>query len=239
MKSKEGNFILCSFLITFNYMLELHRGEENYLKAIYKLSQGKENVATRAIAQEMDTKDSSVTDMMKRLAKKALIIHKPYYGITMTEQGRLAALTIIRRHRLWEVFMVDKLGFKWDEVHELAEQLEHIQSPLLLERLDKFLGYPAVDPHGDPIPDKDGKIVTKKHELLAEVPLDTHFRIVRVTDDSSDFLQYLDASGLNIGIHLEVKERISYDESLTLKLETGRKVHISEKVSKQILVVEP
>ncbi|MCI4671067.1 MAG: metal-dependent transcriptional regulator [Bacteroidia bacterium] len=216
----------------------LHRGEENYLKAIYKLSNGADPVATRAIAQEMETKDSSVTDMLKRLAKKELITHKKYYGINLTETGRLAALTVIRRHRLWEVFLVDKLAFSWDKVHDLAEQLEHIQSPELLNRLDEFLGFPAVDPHGDPIPDKHGKFNIKPQELLAEAPLSEPLRIVRVTDDSSDFLQYLDASGLRIGTQLEVKSKLSYDQSMTLSLEGGKELHISEKVSKQILVVE-
>lgn len=216
----------------------LHRGEENYLKAIYKLSNDKDPVATRAIAQEMETKDSSVTDMLKRLAKKELITHKKYYGIKLTEQGRLAALTVIRRHRLWEVFLVNKLSFKWDEVHELAEQLEHIQSPELLNRLDEFLGFPSVDPHGDPIPDKLGQFSVRAQAPLSEAPIKQHVRIVRVTDDSSDFLQYLDASGLRIGTQMTVKEKIAYDDSLTLQLDNGEKVHISAKVSEQILVVE-
>lgn len=216
----------------------LHRGEENYLKAIYKLSSGDDPVATRAIAQEMETKDSSVTDMLKRLAKKELISHKKYYGIKLTEEGRLAALTVIRRHRLWEVFLVEKLGFKWDEVHELAEQLEHIQSSELLNRLDEFLGFPSVDPHGDPIPDKLGQFTVRQHEPLSEAPLQQQLRIVRVTDDSSDFLQYLDASDLRIGTLLAVKERIAYDDSMTLLLDNGNRVHISAKVSEQILVVE-
>lgn len=216
----------------------LHRGEENYLKAIYKLFNGSDPVATRAIAQEMGTKDSSVSDMLKRLAEKKLITHKKWYGIKLTEQGRLAALTVIRRHRLWEVFLVDKLAFKWDEVHELAEQLEHIQSPELLNRLDEFLGFPSVDPHGDPIPDKSGKFNLRPQEPLSQAPLKQHLRIVRVTDDSSDFLQYLDASGLRIGTQMTVREKIAYDDSLTLQLDNGNRIHISSKVSEQILVVE-
>ncbi len=219
-------------------MDELFRGEENYLKAIYKLSRGKESVSTRTIAREMGTKDSSVSDRISRLADKGYILHKKWYGVTMTPKGLLAALTIIRRHRLWEVFLVEKLGFKWDEVHELAEELEHIQSVELLDRLDKFLGYPAVDPHGDPIPDKDGNISVKPHRLLSIAPLDTHLCIVRVTDDSSDFLQYLDANGLRIGTHLYLKEKIAYDQSLSLEIEGGKEVHISKKVSEQILIME-
>ncbi|MEO1806252.1 MAG: metal-dependent transcriptional regulator, partial [Bacteroidota bacterium] len=140
-------------------MIELSLAEENYLKAIFHLAQQTDKVSTRAIAQHMDTKDSSVTNMLRKLSEKKLIDYEKRYGVSMTESGNKAALTIIRRHRLWEVFLVDKLGFKWDEVHELAEQLEHIQSPKLLEKLDLYLGSPTVDPHGDPIPDASGQMI--------------------------------------------------------------------------------
>lgn len=217
-------------------MVELSLAEENYLKAIFHLAQHTEKVSTRSIAQHMDTKDSSVTNMLRKLSEKALIDYEKRYGVSMTESGDKAALTIIRRHRLWEVFLVDKLGFKWDEVHELAEQLEHIQSPKLLEKLDHYLGSPTVDPHGDPIPDASGKMVHRSHILLSDAELNTPFRLVRVKDDSSDFLQYLDLRGLQIGTHLQVIERITYDNSLTLNVTQQGRIHISQKVAENLLV---
>ena len=133
--------------------------EENYLKAIYRLSEdGAKAVLTNALADSMNTRAASVTDMVKRLSGKNLISYEKYYGVKITRQGKLAALMIVRKHRLWECFLVEKLQFSWDEIHEVAEQLEHIQSPLLIEKLDSFLGHPKVDPHGHPIPDKNGKL---------------------------------------------------------------------------------
>lgn len=225
-----------SLLIRPLFMIELSLAEENYLKAIFHLAQQTDKVSTRAIAQHMDTKDSSVTNMLRKLSEKKLIDYEKRYGVSMTESGNKAALTIIRRHRLWEVFLVDKLGFKWDEVHELAEQLEHIQSPKLLEKLDLYLGSPTVDPHGDPIPDASGQMIIRKHQPLSEAELHVPLRLVRVRDDSSEFLQYLDLKGLQIGTHLQVVERISYDESLTLQVVQKGNIHISEKVAQNLLV---
>jgi DtxR family Mn-dependent transcriptional regulator len=133
--------------------------EENYLKAIYKLSRkGDSGVSTNALAERMDTKASSATDMIKRLSTKKLVDHKKYQGVTLTEKGRKVAVDIIRKHRLWEVFLVEHLGFGWDEVHDVAEQMEHISSPLLVERLDRFLNHPKYDPHGGPIPDAEWQL---------------------------------------------------------------------------------
>src|SRR6201991_95913 len=137
--------------------------EENYLKSIYHLSMGDENVSTNQIAAALNTKASSVTDMLKKLADKALINYTRYQGVSLTPSGEKIAVNIIRKHRLWEYFLVEKLDFKWDQVHDMAEELEHISSTELIDRLDKFMGYPKHDPHGDPIPDRDGKF--KMHEL--------------------------------------------------------------------------
>lgn len=227
-------------LVIFRYsgMNALSLAEENYLKAIYALSAGGDSVSTRSIALHLDAKDSSVTDMLKKLAAKGLLNYVRYHGVTLTDAGKQSALVVIRRHRLWEVFLVQKLGFRWDEVHHLAEQLEHIQSPKLMERMDHFLGRPRVDPHGDPIPDQHGHIQQRSQTLLADAACGVRLQISRVKDDSPEFLQYLDATGLQIGEFLVVTDRIAYDDSLALRLEAGKDIHISQKVSRQILVAE-
>lgn len=219
-------------------MKELSLAEENYLKAIFHLEQQADSVSTRSIAQELDAKDSSVTDMLKKLGKKDLINYIKYHGVTLTEEGKTCALTIIRRHRLWEVFLVEKLQFKWDEVHPLAEQLEHIQSAELLDRLDNFLGNPRIDPHGDPIPDKDGQMIIRPQVPLCEAQQHIALRIIRVKDDSAAFLKYLDTIRLGIGAKIHVVDRVDYDDSLMLLIEGERQIHISKKVSENILVTE-
>src|SRR5215204_5861291 len=144
--------------------------EENYLKTIYRLSDGgTESVATNSIAEAMNTKAASVTDMIKKLSGKNLISYEKYYGVKITKAGRSAALSVVRKHRLWETFLVEKLNFNWDEVHDVAEQLEHIQSPLLIEKLDEFLSHPIADPHGHAIPDKNGKIHVAQQIPLCEI----------------------------------------------------------------------
>ncbi len=217
-------------------MSHLSQAEENYLKSIYSLSRKVELVSTRTLAQELQAKDSSVTDMLKRLSKKSLIHYVKYKGVSLTDIGLKKALMIIRRHRLWEVFLVEKLGFNWDEVHELAEQLEHIQSRELTEKLDAYLDYPEIDPHGDPIPDKDGEIVFRSQLLLSHAKANQKLRIIRVMDDSSEFLKYLDASGIAIGDDLQITQRVPFDNSLQIKFESGQELHISEKVSDNIVV---
>ncbi|MGB5928452.1 MAG: metal-dependent transcriptional regulator, partial [Cyclobacteriaceae bacterium] len=144
--------------------------EENYLKAIYHLSTEDEgNVSTNAISETLNTKPASVSDMLRKLSGKELVSYRKYQGVSLTPSGRKVALQVIRKHRLWEVFLVDKLNFNWDEVHDVAEQLEHIQSPLLIHQLDEFLGHPAYDPHGDPIPDENGGFPEKEQSPLSEL----------------------------------------------------------------------
>src|SRR5690606_30039252 len=175
--------------------------EENYIKAIFHLQHiSVEGVSTNAIADQMDTKASSVTDMIKKLAEKDLINYVKYQGVTLTEKGRKTALSIIRKHRLWEVFLVEKLDFTWDEVHEVAEQLEHIHSEKLIDRLDKLLDFPKFDPHGDPIPSKDGKFQERDKILLSELPVGEGGICVGVKDSSSSFLKFLDKNGIALEI---------------------------------------
>jgi len=210
--------------------------EENYLKTIFHLSEGgQQTVLTNALAEAMRTKAASVTDMIKKLAQKNLVQHEKYHGVQVTEKGRQAALDIVRKHRLWETFLVSKLNFKWDEVHEIAEQLEHIQSPLLIERLDEFLNFPQVDPHGDPIPDSKGKLRALPRMALDEVPIGYEGNIVAVKNNDPQLLQYLERIGAMPGKRIKVLSREPFDESLEVAIE--RTSHfVSREVSKNILV---
>lgn len=212
--------------------------EENYLKAIYHLAEMSEKpVLTNEIADVMATKPASVTDMVKRLASKKLITYERYYGVAVTKQGKTEALHIIRKHRLWETFLVEKLGFRWDEIHEIAEQLEHIKSPRLIEKLDEFLGYPKVDPHGDPIPDRQGKFTIKPQLPLDQIREGYRGTIVAVKDSDSKLLKYLEKIGGTPGKKIQVIGKEPYDESLEVILD-NQKVFISKEVSKNILVSE-
>ena len=191
--------------------------EENYLKTIYHLTTNSESeVSTNAIAEMMETKASSVTDMLKKLADKALINYIKYQGVSLTEKGTHAAKMIVRKHRLWEVFLVEKLAFTWDEVHDIAEQLEHIKSEQLINKLDDFLGNPTEDPHGDPIPDAQGKITKIEKLLLSELAESETAICVGVKDSSADFLQYLNKQKIALGAVIKVLGRENFDASLHL-----------------------
>lgn len=217
----------------------LSLAEENYLKAIYHLSDaGKSAVSTNALADNMNNKAASVTDMIKRLSGKGVISYEKYYGVNISEEGKRAALKVIRKHRLWETFLVDKLNFNWDEVHEVAEQLEHIQSPLLIEKLDSFLGHPSVDPHGHPIPDKDGKIHKVKQMPLADIQTGGKASVYSVRDGSPEFLRYLSKIGISIGTSLKILERIEFDGSLEILVNGKDKVFISRQASENLLMKE-
>jgi len=189
--------------------------EENYLKAIYHISQSTHSeVSTNAIAQKIDAKASSVTDMLKKLADKNLITYIKYRGVHLTEKGRLAAVDIVRKHRLWEVFLVDKLNFAWDEVHDVAEQLEHIKSQKLINELDALLDFPTHDPHGDPIPDKNGQIHRTNKILLSQAEVEKSYTCVGVLDSSSDNLKYLDKHKIGIGTALRLEDKEDFDQSM-------------------------
>lgn len=210
--------------------------EENYLKTIYHLEQeSKGGVSTNAIADKMDTKPSSVTDMVQRLAEKGVISYKKYKGATLTSKGRKTAAGVIRKHRLWEVFLVDKLKFHWDEVHEIAEQLEHIHSEELINRLDKYLGNPDFDPHGDPIPDKNGNVKKTEKKLLSELSKKQKGVCVGVKETSSEFLQYLDKRNITIGTKLSVLGKEFFDGSMIIQV--GRdQFFISKKTAENLYI---
>lgn len=210
--------------------------EENYLKAIFKYSnKTKEGVSTNVIADELDTKASSVTDMIKKLSDKKLIIYKKYKGVTLTNEGRNIAVSVIRKHRLWEVFLVEKLDFKWDEVHDIAEQLEHIHSEELVKRLDSFLDNPKYDPHGDPIPDEDGNLQHHKDITLSDLTIGERGVIVGVKEHSTSYLKYLESINLVLGAEIKVNEIVDFDHSMSISI--GKKsANISNQASKNLIV---
>ncbi|WP_431243449.1 metal-dependent transcriptional regulator [Flavobacterium sp. P21] len=210
--------------------------EENYLKSIYHLTAALETeVSTNAIAEIMETKASSVTDMLKKLAEKDLVNYKKYQGVSLTENGKLVAKMIVRKHRLWEVFLVEKLNFSWDEVHDIAEQLEHIKSEQLINRLDDFLGNPTEDPHGDPIPDANGRIIKIEKQLLSELSENQTGVCVGVKDTSSEFLKYLDKQGIALGSKIEFISKESFDLSVKIKV-NERELSISNKIASNLFV---
>ncbi len=205
--------------------------EENYLKAVYHLEKHyKKGVPTNALAEEMQTKAPSATDMVKRLARKKLLNYEPYQGSTLTRSGELHALKVIRKHRLWEYFLVEKLAFSWDEVHEIAEQLEHIQSEKLTDRLDEFLGSPTVDPHGDPIPDKQGCFAPVKKTLLSNCQPGGEGVFAGVVDSSKQFLQYLDKQHIALGDCIKIVSKETFDDSFVIVVEGVEKT-ISRKIA--------
>ncbi|MEJ2903279.1 metal-dependent transcriptional regulator [Pedobacter panaciterrae] len=210
--------------------------EENYLKIIYHLSLNTESaVQTNAIAERIQTKAASVTDMIKKLADKKLVDYKKYQGVKLTESGKNAAINIVRRHRLWEVFLVEKLNFKWDEVHDIAEELEHIKSPELIERLDEFLAFPKNDPHGDPIPDKNGKLDNTVFIKLSKLKTGDKGLIMGVSEHSSVFLQHLEKVGLTLGKQIRITEITDFDGSVELSIE-NKQINVSREVAKHILI---
>jgi len=210
--------------------------EENYIKVIYHLSLvSPKGVNTNAIAGMLETKASSVTDMLKKLSEKELVSYQKYQGVTLTESGFLSAKMIVRKHRLWEVFLVEKLGFAWDEVHEIAEQLEHIKSESLINKLDAFLEFPAFDPHGDPIPDENGVIKKVNKLLLSEVDLNKEYHCIGVKDSASDFLKYLDKQKIALGSTFIVKEKESFDDTLLVEV-NAKEITISNKIANNLYV---
>lgn len=210
--------------------------EENYIKVIYHLSLvSPKGVNTNAIAGMLDTKASSVTDMLKKLSDKELVSYQKYQGVTLTESGFLSAKMIVRKHRLWEVFLVDKLNFSWDEVHEIAEELEHIKSEALINKLDEFLEFPDFDPHGDPIPNANGVIKKVNKLLLSEAVLNTEYKCVGVKDSSSDFLKYLDKQKIALGSKIKVKEKESFDDTLLVEIDS-RELTLSNKIANNLYV---
>ncbi len=210
--------------------------EENYLKTIYHLTIVSDaEVSTNAIAEMMETKASSVTDMLKKLADKDLVNYIKYQGVSLTNKGKLTAKMIVRKHRLWEVFLVEKLNFPWGEVHDIAEQLEHIKSEKLINKLDDFLGNPTEDPHGDPIPNAKGQIISIEKQLLSELTENQTGICVGVKDSSSEFLKYLDKQEIALGSRIEIIEKETFDSSLKIMVDS-KELMISNKIAGNLFV---
>ncbi len=216
----------------------LSHTEENYLKALTHLTildQNSLGVGTNDLAHNLGLKPATVNDMLKKLKEKKLVNYQKYGKITLTENGRKSGIEIIRKHRLWETFLCEKLEFSWDEVHEVAEQLEHIRSGKLVNRLDRFLDYPKFDPHGDPIPNEKGEIEFRQRKLLSELKVGDTCSLMAVKDNDPDFLKYVDKLGLSIGAAIEVMGIENYDNSMQI-LVNNSQFNISEKVAENLYV---
>ena len=212
--------------------------EENYLKAIYQYAtDGQKAVPTNAIAEALGTSPAAVTDMVQKLHEKGFLIYQKYQGVKISQTGKAHALKIIRKHLLWAVFLVDKLKLGWEEVHEIADQLEHIQSPLLIERLNDFLGHPMYSPHGQPIPDARGESVHKLSIALTNMDSGSSGVVMAVKEGTTQFLQYLSKRGIYIGAKISVIDKIAFDQSMDISIDHLPKVNISQKVSDNILII--
>ncbi len=214
----------------------LSYAEENYLKAILKLSGSPDGtVSTNAIAAQLETSAASVTDMLKKLSDKELITYIRYKGASLTDDGQRIATSLLRKHRLWEVFLVQSLGMTWDEVHEIAEELEHIQSDRLIERLDTFLGHPKFDPHGDPIPNAQGKYTLRAQVPLSELKPGQEGTVIGVREDETAFLKHLNDKGLTIGKSITVVSNDDYDNTLRVTVHQ-LELNLSGKVARNIMI---
>jgi len=217
-------------------VLNFSNSEENYLKTIYHLQTKDDNVTTNELAGKLQAKPASITDMMKKLKTRKLVNYQPYRGFRLTPEGKKVALSIIRRHRLWEYFLAEKLKFNWDEVHEVAEQLEHVSNKKLVDKLDEFLAYPKFDPHGDPIPDTNGKMETSKQISLSEMQINKPAKICYIANQSELLLEHLQEKKIKMDAMIVVKRKFSYDDSLEIKLDNKIMLTISGQLAKNIFV---
>lgn len=211
--------------------------EENYIKAIYKITERNQGSAsTNAIAAHLSTSPASVTDMLKRLSEKEYFHYEKYKGVYLTSKGIEMATDLVRRHRLWEVFLVDKLGFAWHEVHDLAEKLEHVHSDDLIKKLDDYLGNPKYDPHGDPIPNAEGKFTIRNQVSLQTLIPEESGIVVGVRDHDSVFLEYLNNFGINLGTKIKVLSHIEFDHSKNVLLDEEREQVLSHGACTKLFV---
>jgi DtxR family Mn-dependent transcriptional regulator len=210
--------------------------EENYIKTIYHLQQEAERVNTMLLASTLAAKPASITDMLKKLKTKRLLDYKPYYGFKLSAEGNKVALGIIRRHRIWEFFLAEKLKFNWEEVHEMAEDLEHVSNKKLIDKLDAFLGFPKFDPHGDPIPDQDGKIQKEDHVLLSELKVKAQGRVTKIKSHSKKIMDLIAHQQINIGSKITVKKVFEFDESMEILIDGKITKNISEQLANNIFI---
>lgn len=213
--------------------------EENYLKIMYKLDrQGIKKITPTSIAEALNNNPASVIDMLKKLVEKKLITYEKAKGVKLTPNGKTIAIAIIRKHRLWEVFLLEKLGYEWDQVHDMAEQLEHIQYPDLADKLDKFLGFPRYDPHGDPIPSANGEMASMNRIVFEDANIGKAYKVVGVKDTSPEFLQYLKKLEIGIGTKITIIEKIPFDNSIVIRVGKNIQTTVSKIFSQNLLVYE-
>lgn len=213
--------------------------EENYLKCIYKINQEtNEPVSTMALANEMNQRPATITEAFRKLASLNLVRYEKYYGVELTLEGKRHALLILRRHRLWEQFLVQVLGFKWDEVHDIAEELEHIQNDKLIEKLDAYLGFPKSDPHGDPIPNADGELIATESMKLSHAKEGDEVTLVGVTRHVPEYLQFLESNGFKLGGKIKVNSIQPFDRSMVLKISENNSTYLSADAADWLLVVK-
>ncbi|MCO5292527.1 MAG: metal-dependent transcriptional regulator [Chitinophagaceae bacterium] len=219
-------------------MLNYSRTEENYIKAIYHLEAGKDSVSTNDLAESLQTKPASITDMLKKLKKKKLVSYQAYYGCRLTLEGKQLALMIIRRHRLWEYFLSQKLDFSWDEVHDVAEELEHVSSEKLINKLDAYLGFPRFDPHGDPIPDEKGAIANDKLISLNNQPENKPCIVSKIGNQSVSILEMLEQKNIAIKTRLEIIKKYPFDGSMEVKVGRSRTTILTKELAHNIFIKE-
>ncbi len=208
---------------------------ENYLKNIYKIQSVEGKVSTSSLSEKLQISPASVSEMVKKLADEGSLTHTPYKGVELTESGKRAALKIVRKHRLWEMFLVEVLHFGWDEIDEEAEKLEHIMSGKMEDKIDEVLGFPSVDPHGDPIPTKNGTVKAVRSFALMEVEEGSTVRVVRVNDANAELLHYASSIGLSLNKKIAVKQRMKFDNSMIVKI-GSKELSISSTVAENIFV---
>ena len=211
------------------------KSEEDYLKCLYHLQQGKKNVSTNEFANYLSMKPSSVSDMLKKLAEKKCVNYLKYKGSSLTKKGKLIALSVIRKHRLWETFLVSKLGFSWSKVHNIAEQLEHVNSEELIDKLDHFLAYPQIDPHGDPIPQKNGTIAELNQKLLSELKHGEEGIITGIKKGTPSLLNFLDQKNIKLGDQIQLISILEFDQSAEVIIHE-KTINLSEKICSNLLI---
>lgn len=215
----------------------LTQTEEDYLKAIFKINEHTpEQVSTNAIANLVETSAASVTDMIKKLAAKGLLLYEPYKGVRLSSQGAKIATELVRKHRLWETFLVTKLGFSWEDVHDIAEQLEHVQSDLLVDKLNKYLGFPKYDPHGDPIPNAEGRFTLREQSLLSRAKVGSKVILVGVKKHHRDFLRHLNKLKISLGCEISILSKEEYDSLLTVSVDQNDGITLSNKIASNLFV---
>lgn len=228
--------VLGAIFIFLIYLSMISLTEENYLKAMYHLSPESGAVSVNELSKLLDIKMPTVNSMMKKLASKKLVHYQSYKPLRLTEKGRKEAALIVRKHRLTEMFLVDKMGFSWEQVHAIAEQVEHVQSPEFFEKMDELLNFPRTDPHGSPIPDKNGKIIPNHYVLLSECKAGDQVILSAVTHSSDDFLKYLNSRDLRLGLHITIKSVEAYDGSMVCACGSRKNQVFSQLVCSKLLV---